>query len=95
VAPSTPLSYVAIGPVFPTSTKATGLDAVGLDRVRAAAEVTRARNLPLVAIGGMTLDRAAGVLRAGAASVAVISDLLSTGEPEARVRAYLLRLGNV
>jgi thiamine-phosphate pyrophosphorylase len=88
-------SYVAIGPVFPTSTKPTGLDPVGLDGVRAAADVTRARGLPLVAIGGITLDRAAGVLRAGAASVAVISDLLSTGEPEARVRAYVLRLGRV
>jgi thiamine-phosphate pyrophosphorylase len=89
------MTYVAIGPVFATSTKPTGLHAVGLDRVRAAAEVTRARGLPLVAIGGITLDRAASVLRAGAASVAVISDLLSTGEPEARVRAYVLRLGNV
>jgi thiamine-phosphate pyrophosphorylase len=89
------MTYVAIGPVFATSTKPTGLHAVGLDRVRAAAEVTRARGLPLVAIGGITLDRAASVLRAGAASVAVISDLLGTGEPEARVRAYVLRLGNV
>jgi thiamine-phosphate pyrophosphorylase len=87
--------YVAIGPVFPTSTKLTGLDAVGLERVCAAAEVTGARGLPLVAIGGITLDRAADVLRAGAASVAVISDLLSTGDPEGRVRAYVLRLGKV
>jgi thiamine-phosphate pyrophosphorylase len=89
------LSYVAIGPVFATTTKATGLDALGLDRVHAAAAVTRARGLPLVAIGGITLDRVAEVLRAGATSVAVISDLLSTGDPQARVRAYLLRLGGV
>jgi thiamine-phosphate pyrophosphorylase len=93
-APAGP-SYVAIGPVFSTATKQTGLDALGLDAVRAAAAVTRARGLPLVAIGGITLDRAADVIRAGAASVAVISDLLSTGDPEARVRAYVLRLGGV
>jgi thiamine-phosphate pyrophosphorylase len=89
------LSYVAIGPVFATATKPTGLDALGLGPVRAAAAATRARGLPLVAIGGITLDRAADVIGAGAASVAVISDLLSTGDPEARVRAYLLRLGRV
>jgi len=93
-APMAP-GYVAIGPVFATTTKPTGLDALGLDRVRAAAAVTRARGLPLVGIGGITLDRAADVLRAGAASVAVISDLLSTGDPEGRVRAYVLRLGRV
>ena len=47
---------------------------------------------PIVAIGGITLARARGVIRAGAASVAVISDLLSTGHPEARVREYLQAL---
>ncbi|HEX3703308.1 MAG TPA: thiamine phosphate synthase [Vicinamibacterales bacterium] len=83
-----PVTYVAIGPVFATGTKATGREALGLDGVRAAAGQTR----PLVAIGGITLDRAPDVLRAGAASVAVISDLLSTGDPEARVREYLRRL---
>jgi len=45
-----------------------------------------------VAIGGITLERARGVMAAGAASVAVISDLLSTGDPEARVREYLQAL---
>jgi thiamine-phosphate pyrophosphorylase len=47
---------------------------------------------PLVAIGGITLERAPDVMRAGAASVAVISDLLSTGDPEGRVREYLRAL---
>jgi thiamine-phosphate pyrophosphorylase len=42
-----------------------------------------------VAIGGITLERASDVIRAGAASVAVISDLLSTGNPESRIREYL------
>jgi thiamine-phosphate pyrophosphorylase len=45
-----------------------------------------------VAIGGITLERAAGVIGAGAAAVAVISDLLSTGDPETRVREYLRAL---
>jgi thiamine-phosphate pyrophosphorylase len=42
-----------------------------------------------VAIGGITLDRAKAVIEAGAASVAVISDLLSTDDPASRVREYL------
>ena len=82
-----PIDYVAIGPVFHTKTKTTGLQAVGLEGVSAASGHARAANvpnLPLVAIGGITLDRAVDVIRAGAQSVAVISDLLSTGEILAR-----------
>jgi thiamine-phosphate pyrophosphorylase len=89
-----PIAYLAIGPVFDTSTKSTGYDAIGLEAVRNAAG--RARTLvpvmPIVAIGGITLKTAADVLRAGADSVAVITDLLSGGDPEARVRAYVDRL---
>jgi thiamine-phosphate pyrophosphorylase len=84
-----PISYLAIGPVFGTATKATGYDAIGLARVRAAAASARTRDLPVVAIGGITLDRAKSVIEAGATSVAVISDLLATGNPEQRVRDYL------
>ena len=87
-----PVSYVAIGPVFGTTTKTTGYERVGLAMVRDAAGRARAHGLPLVAIGGVTLDNASSVLDAGAASVAVISDLVATGDPEARVRAYLERL---
>jgi thiamine-phosphate pyrophosphorylase len=94
-----PVTYVAVGPVFGTSTKATGYDRVGLDRVRyAAGQLTRhslassAGEIGLVAIGGITLDRAVEVIDAGATSVAVISDLLANGDPEARVRAYVTRL---
>ena len=87
-----PVSYLAVGPVFVTATKATGYDAIGLDRVRDAARRAGARGLPLVAIGGITLENAASVLAAGAASVAVIGDLLGTGDPEARVRAFVERL---
>jgi thiamine-phosphate pyrophosphorylase len=86
------LSYVAIGPVFETSTKATGYRPLGLDGVRDAADRARTRGLPVVAIGGITLERAPGVLAAGASAVAVISDILAGGDPASRVRAYLERL---
>ena len=87
-----PIDYVAIGPVFGTSTKDTGYAAIGLSLVRDAAARARTAGLPLVAIGGITLDRAAEVIDAGAASVAVIGDLIATGDPAARVRAFLGQL---
>jgi thiamine-phosphate pyrophosphorylase len=87
-----PVSYIAIGPVFGTTTKVTGYDQVGLEMVRAAARHTRARGLPLVAIGGITLENASSVIDAGAASVAIISDLLATGDPERRIREYVRTL---
>ena len=90
-----PVSYVAIGPVFGTTTKATGYEAVGLEIVRAAAERAARRGLPLVAIGGITLATAAAVIASGAASVAVIGDLLATGDPEARTREYVVRLSGL
>jgi len=87
-----PISYVAIGPIFTTTTKDTGYSAVGLDAVGTAATLARSHGLPVVAIGGVTIESAADVLEAGAQVVAVISDLLSTGNPEERVREYLERL---
>jgi thiamine-phosphate pyrophosphorylase len=87
-----PISYVAIGPVFATATKDTGYRAVGLELVRAAADRVRRRGLPLVAIGGITIDSAWMVVDAGAASVAVIADLLVGGNPEARVREFTRQL---
>lgn len=87
-----PVTYVAVGPVFGTATKATGYEPIGINRVREAALHASVHGLPLVAIGGITLENASSVLAAGAASVAVISDLLVTGDPEARVRAYVERL---
>jgi thiamine-phosphate pyrophosphorylase len=89
-----PVDYIAVGPVFGTSTKDTGYREVGLQMVRDAAGILRGGAVakPLVAIGGITLERAPDVIRSGAASVAVISDLLSTGDPAGRVRAYLRAL---
>jgi thiamine-phosphate pyrophosphorylase len=82
-----PATYVAVGPVFGTATKDTGYNAVGLELIEAA--VSRAEGRPIVAIGGITLDRASSVIVAGASAVAVIGDLLSTGDPTQRVRSYL------
>jgi len=81
-----PVSYIAVGPVFGTRTKATGYDAVGLDLVRAARRLAPAH--PIVAIGGITLDRAQSVLDAGATAVAVIGDLVAGGDPAAQVASY-------
>jgi thiamine-phosphate pyrophosphorylase len=86
-----PVSYVAVGPVFHTGTKATGYEAVGLDLVRDVGELGRPRGIPVVAIGGITLERAPEVLAAGADSVCVISDLLH-GDPGRRARAFLKAL---
>ena len=86
-----PVTYIAVGPVFGTRSKETGYDAVGLELVRDAAR--KAGALPVVAIGGITLETAAAVLDAGATSVAVISDLLS-GDPRSRVAAYAQALRN-
>ena len=86
-----PVTYVAVGPVFGTRSKDTGYEAVGLALVREAAG--RARGVPIVAIGGITLDSAESVLAAGATSVAVIADLLATGDPRSRAAAYLQALG--
>lgn len=77
--------YVAVGPVYGTSTKETGYTARGLELVRYAA----GRGKPIVAIGGITLERAREIVGAGARGLAVISDLLATGDPEARVRQYI------
>lgn len=76
-------TYVAVGPIYSTATKDTGYTARGLDLVRYAA----AGSKPVVAIGGITLERVEEALAAGAASVAVISDLLR-GDPAERVRLF-------
>jgi thiamine-phosphate pyrophosphorylase len=84
-----PVDYVAIGPVFATATKENPDPVVGLEGVAA---VRAAVALPLVAIGGVTLERAPGVIAAGADSVAVIGDLHAGGPLEARARAFLAAL---
>jgi thiamine-phosphate pyrophosphorylase len=73
IADRTPADYIAIGPVFSTSSKLNPDPVVGVVGVRQARALTRK---PLVAIGGITRTNAQSVIDAGADSVAVISDLL-------------------
>jgi thiamine-phosphate pyrophosphorylase len=82
----TSADYIAVGPVFPTATKENPDPVVGLDFLRAARKITRK---PLVAIGGITVQSASDVFRAGADSVAVISDLATAPDPAQRARDYL------
>jgi len=86
-----PISYLAIGPVYGTGTKDTGYSAVGLETVSRVAAAAGPAAMPVVAIGGITLEDAPAVIAAGASSVAVISDLLA-GAPEARARLFLRAL---
>lgn len=85
-ADSMAIDYVAIGPIFQTSTKENPDAVVGLE---ALASIKSQISKPLVAIGGITLAQAASVLEAGADSLAVISDLFSTDDITVRVSEYL------
>jgi thiamine-phosphate pyrophosphorylase len=82
--------YIAIGPVFATSSKENPDPVIGLEGVRRARALTKR---PLVAIGGITRANAASVIEAGADSVAVISELLTADEPPDKVAGdFLARL---
>lgn len=79
--------YVALGPIYPTTLKQMPWAPQGLERL---AEWKRlVGDTPLVAIGGLTVERARLCLAAGADSVAVVSDIVAHPNPEAQVRAWL------
>src|SRR5216683_2452892 len=82
----TSADYIAIGPIFPTATKKNPDPVVGTELLRKARQITKK---PLVAIGGITLERAAEVYRAGADSLALIRDLICAPDPGVRAREYL------
>jgi thiamine-phosphate pyrophosphorylase len=84
----TSADYVAIGPVFATTNKTKPDPVVGIEGVRQARSLT---SRPLVAIGGITRSQCRAVIEAGADSVAVISDLLSTPQQSARDFLRILR----
>jgi thiamine-phosphate pyrophosphorylase len=88
LADQTSADYLAIGPVFVTSSKANPDPVVGLEGVCRARELTRK---PLVAIGGITRANARSVIEAGADAVAVISDLLR--DPRKSAEEFLRILG--
>jgi thiamine-phosphate pyrophosphorylase len=79
--------YVAFGPIYETTAKDMPFAPQGLERLKQWRDL--AGGYPLVAIGGVTLERAADVLGAGADSVAVIGDVLNAPDPEARARAFV------
>ena len=80
--------YIALGPVYPTILKKMKWAPQGLERVTAWKK--RLGDVPLVGIGGLTIERAPGVLNAGADSVAVVTDVLLNADPEARAREWVL-----
>jgi len=82
----TSADYIAFGPIFQTVTKKNPDPIVGTEILRKARQLTKK---PLVAIGGITLGRAAEVYRAGADSLAVIRDLICAPNPGVRAREYL------
>jgi thiamine-phosphate pyrophosphorylase len=81
--------YIAVGPIFQTSSKANPDPVVGTEFLQ---QVRALTDKPIVAIGGITLDRAAEVLAAGADSVAVISDILKARDLAATAREFIRRL---
>jgi len=87
-ADQTSADYLAIGPVFATSSKQNPDPVVGLEGIRLARQFTRK---PLVAIGGITRANARSVIEAGADSVAVISDLLRYPRKSAEEFLRILR----
>jgi thiamine-phosphate diphosphorylase len=80
--------YIAVGSIYPTTSKETA-KVIGLEGLR---QIRQAVTLPLVAIGGITKDNAAEVIAAGASSVAVISAILQAGSPEEAARQIVARL---
>ena len=79
--------YVALGPVYPTILKAMRWERQGLERVTEWKRLVG--DVPLVAIGGMSVERAAGVFAAGADIVSAVTDITLHADPEARARAWI------
>lgn len=79
--------YVALGPIYETRLKKMRFGPQGLDRIRLWKEKIGA--LPLVAIGGLTVERGPAVYAAGADSICVVTDVLLNPDPEARLAEWL------
>jgi thiamine-phosphate pyrophosphorylase len=90
-AAQTSADYIAVGPIFSTSSKVNPDPVVGTELLR---QVRRLTEKPIVAIGGIKLENAAEVIAAGADSVAVISDILGAPDRSNRAKQYLDLLGD-
>ena len=78
--------YAGIGPIFATATKSTGYAPVGVDTIR---QLRSRIDLPLLAIGGITLSNVKEVIRAGAAGAAVISAIIGSDDIVRATQAFL------
>jgi len=87
---ATSADYIAVGPVFATTSKANPDPVIGTEFVRRVRDLS---DKPIVAIGGITLENAASVIQAGADCVAVISDILRVQNRGQRAKQYLETLG--
>ena len=83
--------YVALGPVYPTILKKMKWHEQGLERITEWKRLIG--DIPLVAIGGMSVERAPGALEAGADVISAVTDITLNADPEARVRAWLEVVG--
>lgn len=79
--------YLALGPIYPTRLKAMPWAPQGLERIAEWKRLVGDR--PLVAIGGLSVERAPGAFAAGADSLAVVTDVTLSPDPEARVRQWI------
>ena len=81
--------YIALGPIYPSLLKVMAFAPQGLGRI--GEWKRRIGAIPLVAIGGITLERLAGVLAAGADSAAVVTDIVRNAQPEKHMEAWVRR----
>jgi thiamine-phosphate pyrophosphorylase len=79
--------YIALGPIYPTVLKQMPWAPQGLERITEWKR--RIGNLPLVAIGGLTVERVPGVFAAGADSAAVVTDIVRSADPDRRTREWI------
>jgi thiamine-phosphate pyrophosphorylase len=79
-------AYIALGPIYPTTLKAMRFAPQGLETITLWKE--RIGSMPLVAIGGITLEKAPALFAAGADCLSVVSDITSHPNPEARVKGW-------
>jgi hydroxymethylpyrimidine kinase/phosphomethylpyrimidine kinase/thiamine-phosphate diphosphorylase len=82
-------SYIAIGPIYATTTKAMKFAPQGVDALK---RWRRSLKCPLVAIGGISLEKAKEIAEAGADGIAVVSDIIRAANPEERAKSWLATL---
>ncbi len=82
--------YIALGPIFHTRLKAMKFDPQGVEKI--AVWKKRIANIPLIAIGGLTIERAKECISAGADAVSVVTDLSLSNNPTARIKEWIAEI---